>query len=131
KPSSLSREFRLFWSASGLLSVAGGKFTTYRHMAELITDELARRLGNQRPGRTRDFRLDGAPAISWSTFARTAHISLQASHGLSAEAARHLVQRYGRCAAEVAEYLKQDATFRQPVVPGEPDLRVEFAYQRE
>src|SRR5207249_1913162 len=32
EPSSRSREFQLFWSAAGLLSVAGGKYTTYRRM---------------------------------------------------------------------------------------------------
>src|SRR5207245_1582004 len=39
-PSARSREFRLFTSPSGLLSVAGGKYTTYRHMAEVITDTV-------------------------------------------------------------------------------------------
>src|SRR5204862_6763271 len=53
EPSSRSREFRLFWPASGLLSVAGGKFTTYRHMAEVITDAVVGRLGLRRHSRTR------------------------------------------------------------------------------
>ncbi len=131
EPSSLSREFRLFWSSSGLLSVAGGKYTTYRRMAELITDAILRRLSRWRPGRTRAFRLDGAPAGAWSAFACQAKVSLQARSGLSAQAAQHLVQRYGRRAADVATYLTQDAQLAQPVVAGEPDLLVEFAYQRE
>ena len=60
EPSARSREFRIFGAASGLLTVAGGKFTTYRHMAEAIVDVVGERLGQRRHCRTRDFRLDGA-----------------------------------------------------------------------
>src|SRR5207253_2711140 len=65
KPSALSREFRLFQAPSGLLSAAGGKYTTYRRMAEEITDVVARRLGNGRSCRTRHFLLDGSPREPW------------------------------------------------------------------
>ena len=46
-------------------------------------------------------------------------------------AARHLINRYGRRAAEVAAYLARDPSLAEPLVAGEPDLRVEFVYQRE
>ena len=51
-PSSLSREYRIVESSSGLISVAGGKYTTYRRMAEVITDRIANRLGRRGPCRT-------------------------------------------------------------------------------
>ena len=54
-PSSLSREFRVWTSPSGLISVAGGKYTTYRAMAEVITDGVAHRLGKRRRCMTRQF----------------------------------------------------------------------------
>ena len=44
-PSSVLREYRLAWSPSGMLTVAGGKYTTYRHMAEVVTDAVVQRLG--------------------------------------------------------------------------------------
>src|SRR5262249_16809174 len=59
-PAAMTREFRIIASSSGLLSVAGGKYTTYRHMAEVITNEIARRLGSRALCRTRNHRLDGA-----------------------------------------------------------------------
>src|SRR5437879_1213535 len=43
EPSAISREFQVFASPSGLLSVAGGKYTTYRRMPETIPDTIARR----------------------------------------------------------------------------------------
>jgi glycerol-3-phosphate dehydrogenase len=131
EPSSRSREFRLFESPSGLLSAAGGKYTTYRHMAEEITNTIAKRLGRHRPCQTRESPLDGAPRASWRWFARREPVALAGRHDLPEDAARHLVNRYGRRAAEVAAYLDDYPALAKPVVAGEPDLRVEFLYHRE
>jgi glycerol-3-phosphate dehydrogenase len=131
EPSSLSREFHLFTSRSGLLSVAGGKYTTYRHMAEVITDTVAKRIGRRDRCRTRRHHLDGAPDGPWPEFLDGASAVLRSRHGLSETAARHLVGRYGRRAADVAAYLKRDPNLSEVVTPAEPDLQVEFAYQRD
>src|SRR5262249_60942181 len=50
-PSARSREFRLFASPSGLLSVAGGKYTPHLHRAAGTAPPVARRrrLGRPRP----------------------------------------------------------------------------------
>ncbi len=131
EPSDLSREFQLHSSPSGLLTAAGGKYTTYRHMAEVITDTVVRRLGLSRRCRTRVFRLDGAPEQAWSRFEKTAIASLRSQHHLDDASARHLVERDGRRAVEVADYVLRDSTLSQPVLNGEPDLLAEFAYQRD
>jgi glycerol-3-phosphate dehydrogenase len=131
QPSSLSREFRLFESPSGLLSAAGGKYTTYRRMAEEITDVVVARLGRRRSCRTRDSLLDGTPRQAWGEFAEKTELTLREQHGLSASSARHLIDRYGRRALDVAGYLKAHPDGSQPLFPGEPDLRVELPYQRD
>lgn len=131
EPSSLSREFQLIWSRSGLLSAAGGKYTTYRRMAEVITDAVLRRLGRRQRCRTRRFPLDGAPRKSWEEFEPTALLAICSRYGLDQTSARHLVCRYGRRASDVAAYLARDPALAKPVLPGEPDLRVEFPYQKD
>jgi glycerol-3-phosphate dehydrogenase len=131
EPSDRSREHRLMWSPSGLLTVAGGKYTTYRSMAETTVDAVVHRLGLRRRCRTRQFRLDGAPRESWTQYAPAATAMLIARHGLSRAAARHLVDRYGCRAIDVAAYLATNPQLARPVVEGEPDLLVELAYQRE
>jgi glycerol-3-phosphate dehydrogenase len=131
EPAALSREFQLSWSSCGLLSVAGGKYTTYRHMAEVITDAVVHRLGLRRRCPTRDFRLDGAPRETWEMFEPRAIGELKGRFGLSEESARQLVHRYGRRCSDVAAYLERDPALRRPVVAEEPDLRAEFAYQRD
>jgi glycerol-3-phosphate dehydrogenase len=131
EPSSLSREFRLFWSASGLLTVAGGKYTTYRHMAEVITDAVAERLGRRTRCRTASQRLDGTPEGPWQEFEAAETTRLMRTHCLDESSARHLVRRYGRRAPDAAGYLIGDPKLARRVVAGEPDLAVEFVYQRE
>ena len=131
EPSARSREFRIFNSPTGLLSVAGGKYTTFRSMAETITDRIVERLGRRLPCKTRMFPLDGAPLLPWTKFVSAAIASLVTRHDLSESAARHLVYRYGSHADEVAAYLERQPALAAQVVEGEPDLKVEFAYQQD
>lgn len=130
EPSSLSREFRIFSAPSGLLSVAGGKYTTYRAMAEAVVRAVESRLGPRLRCVTRDLRLDGAPAGPWEAFLANEPARLQKDLALDPEAARHLVRRYGRRAADVVPHLGHGPGGSEPVVAGEPDLRGEFSYQR-
>jgi glycerol-3-phosphate dehydrogenase len=130
-PSARSREFALSASPSGLLTVSGGKYTTYRRMAEVAVDAVVRRLGLRRRCRTGDFRLDGAPREPWEQFEPAAVLRVQRQYQLEKEVARHLIRRYGLRADDVAAYLARDPTLRGRVVPEEPDLLAEFAYQRD
>jgi glycerol-3-phosphate dehydrogenase len=60
--SELPREHALFVSRSGLLTVAGGKWTTYRQMAEDAIDQAALLAGlDERRSVTAELRLHGAP----------------------------------------------------------------------
>lgn len=130
-PSSLSREFKVFSSPSGLLSVAGGKYTTYRRMAEAVTQNIAQRLKRPYRKTTENLPLDGAPREPLAEFTKRVTGDMQNRFGLSADLVRHLVQRYGRRSADVVAYLGQKPELAKPVVKGEPDLAVEFLYQRD
>jgi glycerol-3-phosphate dehydrogenase len=93
--SSVSRDHRIYEDASGLISVAGGKLTTYRATGEAVVQRALRRLPRERrraagPSRTASLALreDGFD------FERLVQ-SLRAIHGLSASAADHLVRTHG------------------------------------
>jgi len=59
----LSRDHAIAVSASGLVTVTGGKWTTYRRMGEDAIDRAARAAGlPARPSPTAALRLHGAPA---------------------------------------------------------------------
>ena len=51
--------------------------------------------------------------------------------GLDEVKAAHLVSRYGSRAPEVAAYVDRDPKSGERIVPGEPDLYGELAYQRD
>ena len=54
-----------------------------------------------------------------------------AQQALTPSAARHLLQRYGRRAFDVAKYLDACPDGAAPLWPGEPDLALEVPYQRD
>ena len=74
KTSQLSREYLLTLSASGLVTITGGKWTTYRSMAVAAVDAAAARGGlDSRPSVTRSLRLHGweqpsTPAAAWERY---------------------------------------------------------------
>jgi glycerol-3-phosphate dehydrogenase len=130
-PSDLSREFELIAGPYGLLTAAGGKYTTYRHMAEVITDAVAKRVGAWGRCRTADIRLDGAPAGPWPVFAATEPARLVSEHGLQGPTAQHLVDRYGRRAEDIATLVGERPGLARPVVTGEPEVHAELVFHRE
>ena len=107
EPSARSREFRVFTSPSGLVSVAGGKYTTFRAMAEQITDVLAPRIGKRTRCRTRRLALASAPPQPWPAFRQESLALLTRRFGLSESVALRLIQRYG--AARHATRAREDS----------------------
>lgn len=103
----MSRRDELFESPSGLLSIAGGKLTGYRRMAERVVNRVAMRLGQGvlRSG-TRKLALCGGPFANARAVADyTTEVGLQlALSGLAPDRAAYLVNNYGRQAAEVLRY---------------------------
>lgn len=128
-PSARSREYRMIEGPNGLLSVAGGKWTTYRSMAESIVDTIAERLSRRGRCRTKNMLLHGAPESAWNVFAMTEAANIATAFGWDNAIARHLVNRYGRHAREVAVVIRERDECR-PVVAGEADLIGEWEYQR-
>jgi glycerol-3-phosphate dehydrogenase len=130
-PSARSREFRIHVSASGLVTALGGKYTTYRAMAESIVDCVSERLGKRSHCRTRDLPLVGAPSIPWSTFFRDMTAVIVRRYSLDEDCAAHLVNRYGDQVEAMLRKMAEVAGAFQRVHPDEPDLVGEQAWQRD
>lgn len=110
--------------ASGLISVLGGKWTTYRAMAEDGIDCLQRALGvAPRQCRTLDFPLSGAEGF-WVDYWR----QLADKYDLSSRSARHLAQKFGTDAPKVLELAEPDPRLLQPLVPGGAAICAEVVY---
>ena len=112
----LSRRHRVTRSAAGVVTVSGGKLTTYREMAEDTVDEVVAHLDDlprsARRCRTRKLRLLGA----------------QDADPDAVGLARHLADRYGSEAASVQALIDTDPGLGEALVPGLPYVRAEAIY---
>uniref|UniRef100_A0A8K9VD72 Glycerol-3-phosphate dehydrogenase, mitochondrial n=1 Tax=Oncorhynchus mykiss TaxID=8022 RepID=A0A8K9VD72_ONCMY len=108
-------------SDSGLVTIAGGKWTTYRSMAEETLDAAvaAHRLGGG-PSKTVGLVLEGGQ--DWSP---TLYIRLVQDYGLENEVAQHLAATYGGKAFDVAKMARVTGK-RWPIVGNR--LVSEFPY---
>jgi glycerol-3-phosphate dehydrogenase len=110
--------------ASGLISVLGGKWTTYRAMAEDAVNSVQKQLNLPVEGCiTRTSRLSGSEGFS-DAYPHT----LQASYGVTAETARHLSEKFGTRAAAVLDLAQVEPELVRPVVDGYPAIQAEIAY---
>ena len=100
--SELSRKDEIFESDSGLLSIAGGKLTGYRKMAERIIDKVIEKIEVQENRAFKDCHTENIP-LSGGAFddavAVNSYISkitkLLEEQGLIEKQARYLVANYG------------------------------------
>ena len=105
--SKLSREHAVLDRGNGMISVAGGKYTTYRVMAADAVDAVTRYLdGDPAPSRTRDVPLVGA----------TSPLS------------ERIHTRYGSLKGEIGESIAARPHYGRPVVADAPYLVAEIAY---
>ncbi|KAG8800779.1 mitochondrial glycerol-3-phosphate dehydrogenase [Serendipita sp. 399] len=97
----LVRNHLIHVSPSGLVTIAGGKWTTYRAMAEETVDEAVKlfALKTTGPCRTKEIQLIGSERWGNNMF-----ISLIQRYGLETEVAQHLSDSYGDRAWSVCEY---------------------------
>jgi len=130
--SAVSREHRIVESASGLITIAGGKLTTHRVMARDAVDRVARRLRG----------LDGRPAAPAPPTDRlplpggesaNLDVLLDAAQrrGVSAATARHLVASYGTESAAVLNLVDRDRALGRPLVPEHPEIVAEVVHAVE
>jgi len=131
---SVSREHTILTGNGGMLTIVGGKLTTYRRMAAQMVDHVAKALrrvqGRVPPPRARtDLEpLPGGEAAELDPF-RSAATEL----GLSAETAAHLVERYGSETQAILNLVAQDRALLVPLHPGHPAIvaQVVHAVRRE
>jgi glycerol-3-phosphate dehydrogenase len=102
--------------ALGMLSVAGGKLTTYRRIALDALEQLGVRSLDRRPR-----PLPGATGLS----------KIEWPLELDAATRSHLLHLYGSLAPEVLAPALEDPSLLEPIVPGRPDLRAQELYARD
>ncbi len=111
----ISRKAELYETSSGMITITGGKLTTWRRMAKMTVDRLALRDASDAPCRTQEIPL--GQAISADELPRVEGVPEQSYEALAA--------RYGHAAHEVLALAAERGELAQPVVEGLPDLLAE------
>ena len=114
----ISRKEELYETSSGMVTITGGKLTTWRAMAELTVDRIVERSGEAERCRTRSARIgvlvdpDDLPRVE----------------GVPEDSYAALADRYGATAEAVLEVAAEDGRLAQPIVEGLPDLQAEAVW---
>jgi glycerol-3-phosphate dehydrogenase len=123
----LSRRHVVYEHPPGLITVTGGKLTTFRAMAEDVVDLVCRRLGRGDRCRTRTLPLGlGSPLRP--ELERAAGGA--AAVGLPPDVGHRLLGLYGDDWREALAAIRDDAALAEPVFPGLPVLGVETLLAR-
>ena len=114
----LSRRHSVTTSTNGMVTVTGGKLTTYREMAEDAVDEVDSLLGTSGRCRTKRLKLRGHEGFR----------PVERPDWLTDATIDHLDNRYGSDAGRIIEIAKNDPQLARPLVDGLPYLRAEAVY---
>ncbi len=128
-PSSICREHRILDEPSGLISVVGGRLTTYRAIAAQTVDrvfaqlhELDGRHIRLKPG-TEQEPLPGGEAHDLQVLVEEAE-----REGFSRELAEHLVRSYGSESPAVTRLAISEPELAEPVFPSHPAILAELVH---
>jgi len=114
----ISRKAELYETSSGMITITGGKLTTWRRMAKMTVDRIVLRDASDAPCRTEEIPL--GQAVDPARLVRV--------DGVSPAAYGALAGRYGHMAAEVLQIAGLRPELAEPIVGGLPDLLAEAVY---
>jgi len=120
----LSRTHAVLQSPSGLVTIVGGKLTTYRRMAQDTVDVLSRRDGSTPIHPTQNLPLQGS--AGWLARQRDVEVKGLAL-GLSQQTIQHL-RNYGSEALALLKLIEEDAELGRRLVDDLPYIRAEVIY---
>lgn len=123
-PGAASREHAIVWTVPGLLSVTGGKLTTYRAMAADVMDTVARRMRvGHRRAPTHKSPLPGGEIAS----IEDEHAMARATIG-APDIAEHLVSAYGTRWREIWQIASLDRSLAERLLPELPYIGAELEW---
>jgi glycerol-3-phosphate dehydrogenase len=113
----ISRKAELYETSSGMITITGGKLTTWRRMAKMTVDRMVERDAREAPCRTHEIPLGQPVAVE----------DLPRVEGVPEASYAALASRYGYAAREVLALAAERGELAQPIVWGLPDLLAEVA----
>jgi glycerol-3-phosphate dehydrogenase len=124
------RESKIYESESGLISVTGGKFTTYRKIAEQVVDQIQSRLPGIGAGRctTETRPLWGGDLEGLDAYIKEKTAKLCRSDSPDPAQVEHLITTYGTRHADVLDLGRGKRSLGERLLPALPHLKAEIVY---
>jgi glycerol-3-phosphate dehydrogenase len=123
----VSRKEEIFESESGLITIIGGKLTTYRHMAERVVDLASKQIRRPvPPGRTRDIPLAGREKLTEELSVEASRAAAQ--YDVTVELVEHLIRNYGGNFRTVLEIARESPDLKNCLIDGLPHIAAEVVY---
>ena len=111
----ISRRAELYETSSGMITITGGKLTTWRRMAKMVVDRIVELEFREAPCRTHEIPL-GHPVDP---------AELPDMPELSEASRAHLADRYGLFAESIMKICTEDPALTRPILDGMPDVLAE------
>ncbi|MBD2699858.1 FAD-dependent oxidoreductase [Spirosoma sp. BT702] len=109
---------------SGLLSLLGGKWTTYRLMAQDAIDRVSEQLGKSERSKTETHYLVGGENYRYEDWQL-----LQKAYNLPPDTCQHLMRTYGNRAEHIAKLIQSQANLAEKITDEQPFIKAEVVYQ--
>jgi glycerol-3-phosphate dehydrogenase len=114
----ISRKAELYETSSGMVTITGGKLTTWRRMAKMTVDRIVERDGRDAPCRTHEIPL--GMEVDPQALPRV--------EGIPEAGYAHLAARYGHTATDILTIAGERGELAEPIVDGHPDLLAEAVH---
>src|SRR4030095_13616124 len=129
----LSRKEEIYEDAAGLITITGGKLTTWRRMAEKVVDIAVRKLKTAGVlTRTRDYH-SVTETVELAGGAITSDVRKEAraaasEFDLEASTVEHLIDTYAGNYRVVLEILRDSTELKRALIEGLPNIAAEVSY---
>ena len=136
-PAAVTRDYRLVLDTDGapLLTVWGGKITTFRKLAEEAADQLCGPLGERQPAWTEHALLPGGDLRKWIGAPRRPDLDLQRLHSVLQQAhpeiSAAVLKRWARCYGSRVGLLLGPQGPGAEVVPGVYEAELRYLREHE
>jgi glycerol-3-phosphate dehydrogenase len=111
-----------------IITIAGGKLTTYRNMAKDTVDAACRMLGRHAPCVTDQRPFPGGLHREYEDYLKEALPDMAARHKIGEETVRHLIRFYGSGTERVLDIVDRDRALGQAISPESRDIYAQVVY---
>jgi len=130
RESKISRKHRVITEGrtGRIITIAGGKYTTYRTMAEDVVDEACKKLGKKTLCVTQKTPLAGSLPSGLDEYVKETVPQLAERFGVGPGTVRHLIRFYGSRTEKILQYTGEDPRLAGPISPESMDIYAQVLY---